>query len=54
MPNHPILQKLFTDTVEDEFELQLVATMLSCGVGRIFTFRKDHSSKYQETTALKA
>ncbi len=38
---------------QEIFDLQLVATMLSCGVGRIFTFNEDHFSKYQEITVLK-
>jgi len=38
---------------QEIFDVQLVATMLSNGVKRIFTFNQEHFAKFQEIEAVK-
>ena len=47
------LLKRYEVRKQEVFDLQLVATMLSNGINRIFTFNHDHFSKYKEIKALR-
>jgi len=46
------LRKRYEIRKQEIFDLQLVATMLSNSVTRIFTFNRDHFSKYEEIETL--
>ena len=46
------LLKRYEIRKQEIFDLQLVATMLSNSVTRIFTFNRDHFSKYEEIETL--